>query len=545
VEQARDRDFKAMSVKGRAANSAKMTPKKMAEQIEKAVKHAKSFDGQVKRIKLLKAGKDYVQQIDQILEGYEFKAVTRKKEQERTDLSVWFASKQAAIDPLRDLSGLSEEELMAAQQEEIDRSEALAVMQADAAVRNYKSLTVEELMAVRDQLDMIEKMARREGALMVEGERRLLSLALDDIEAQTIAAKPEELPPESYASYAPKEKNKRGFKEFFAELRTMQSIVRFIDGIDNGPLAKNTIQKLNRAGAEGVARLRLEEERVVALFRAAYGINVEALRKDQINIPGIPVPLAKMERLTVALYWGTEISRRRIMDGYGWDQATVQRVLDTLDQTDWKFLTSVWEYVNSLYPEASKAHEEVHGVPLSKQPGLPIVTKYGVIQANYFPIKYNPHQSSRADQQAITETAKQITGRAGTRKATSSTKERVKGKVTMPVLLDFSITLGAHVNEVVGNITTQKAILDAGRILAHPRTQKVIVSRHGWVTYKALMSAMKDTRNGLAGPRGPTERIMVRVRNGATNVALGLNIGTVVKQLLRSEERRVGKECVA
>jgi hypothetical protein len=517
--------------KYRLLNSLQYTEaKKMAEQIEKAVKHAKSFDSKDKRIKLLKAGKDYIQQIDQILEGYEFKSVTRKKE--RQSLAAWFASKQAAIDPLRDLSGLSEEELMAAQQEEIDRSEAPAVMQADAAVRNYKSLTVEELMAVRDQLDMIEKMARREGALMVEGERRLLSLALDDIEAQAIAAKPEELPPESYASYAPKEKNKRGFKEFFVELRTMQSIVRFIDGIDNGPLAKNTIQKLNRAGAEGVARLRLEEERVVALFRAAYGINVEALRKDQINIPGIPVPLAKMERLTVALYWGTEISRRRIMDGYGWDQATVQRVLDTLDQTDWKFLTSVWDYVNSLYPEATKAHEEVHGVPLSKQPGLPIVTKYGVIQGDYFPIRYNPHQSSRADQQAITDTAKQITGRAGTRKATGSTKERVKGKVTMPVLLDFSITLGAHVNEVVGNIATQKAILDAGRIIAHPRTQKVIVSRHGWVTYKALMSAMRDTRNGLAGPRGPTERIMVRVRNGATNVALGLNIGTVIKQML-------------
>lgn len=506
--------------------------KKLAEKIEKAVKHAKSFDGKDKRARLSKAGPDYIQQIDQILEGYEFKPVTRKKEAERTSLREWFAAKQATLDPMRDLSGLSEEELMAAQLEEIERSDALAAMQADASVQNYKSLTVEELMAVSDQLDMIERMARKEGALLVDGERRLLSLALDDIEAQAIAATPKELPPESFASFAPKEKNKRGFKEFFVELRTMQSIVRFIDGIDGGPLAKNTIHKLNTAIANGTARLRLEEDRVVALFRAAYGINVDDLRKDQVRIPGIPVPLAKMERLTVALYMGTEISRKRLRDGYGWDDATLQSVINTLDQKDWAFVTSVWKYVNSLYPEAAKAHEEVHHVPLTKQPGLPIVTRFGVIQGDYFPISYNPHQSSRADQQALTETAKQITGRAGTRKATSSTKARVQGKVTMPVLLDFSITLGKHVNEVVGNITTQKAILDAGRIIAHPRTEKLIVSRHGRVTYNALMSAMKDTRNGLAAPNGPTQRIASRVRNGATNVALGLNIGTVVKQVL-------------
>jgi hypothetical protein len=506
--------------------------KKAAERVEKDVAYLKSFEKKDKRTKLAKAGLDYLDQMDQLLEGIELRKRPEKLLRERATLAEWFAAKQAEIDPTRDLTGLSEQDLMAAQQEEIDRSEALAAIQADASLRNYKSLTVEELSAVRDQADMIAKTASKHGALMVEGDRRLLNLAIDDIEAQAIIAQPKELPPESYASYDPKEKGKRENKEFFAELRTMQAIVRIIDGVDGGPLARNTTHKLNSAGADGVARLRLEEDRVVALFRAAYGTNLEVLRKDKITFPGIPVPLAKMERLTIALYWGTEISRRRIMDGYGWDQATVQNVLNSLDQADWQFVTSVWDYVNSLYPEATKAHEDVHGLPLSKQPGLPIVTRYGVIQGNYFPIKYNPHQSSRAEQQALTETAKQISGQAGTRKATGSTKERVKGKVTMPVLLDFSITLGMHVNEVVGNITTQKAVLDAGRILAHPRTQRIIVSRHGWVTYKALMSAMKDTRNGLAGPRGPSERIMVRVRNGATNVALGLNLGTVIKQML-------------
>jgi hypothetical protein len=291
--------------------------RKLADEIEKTVKYAKSFGGKDKRIRIGRAGSDYLQQIDQILDGYEFRPITKKREKERVELRDWFAAKQVILDPHYDPSGLSDDEKMAVEQERIDRSAALAAMQADANVRNYKSITAEELMAVRDQLDMIERTARRESTLLVEDERRSLNLAIDDIEAQAAIATPKELPPESYASYAPKEKNKRGIKQFFSEIRTMQAFVRVIDGIDNGPLARNTIHKLNTAGAIRQARMRLEEDKVVALFREAYGIDLKVLRQDQIRFPGIDVPLAKMERLTIALYWGTEISRKRIMDGYG------------------------------------------------------------------------------------------------------------------------------------------------------------------------------------------------------------------------------------
>lgn len=505
--------------------------KKMAEQIVKDVNYLKSFEKKAKRIKLAKAGQDYLEQMDQLLEGIELRKRTNKALNERASLAEWFAAKQSAMDPLRNTSGMTPEERMDAQIEEIERSNALAAMQQDASLRNYQSLTVEELSAVRDQADMIVLLARKEGKLLVEGERRSFLAAVGDVVAGIILAKPKKLPPESLASYAPKESGKRGRREYMAELRTPQAIIRMIDGKDNGPLAQYLLHRMNSAYGRKLARIREEEKRIVALYEAAYGKDLSKLRRDPIRIPGVEVPLAKMERLTVALYMGTEISRKRMRDGYGWDDNTLQAIIGTLDEKDWALVRSIWDYVNSLYPEANEAHQALHGLPLTKQPGIPIVTRFGVIDGSYFPLVYNPHQSSRAAQQALDKEAKQVAGRVGTRTASGFTKERVKGKVTLPVLLDFSVTLPRHVDEVVSSITTQKPLFDAGRILVHPEVEAAIVERHGRIIYNQLLNAMREARNGPELARLGAERALIRLRNGATIVGLGLNIKTAILQM--------------
>jgi hypothetical protein len=504
--------------------------RKTAESIEKTRAYMRSLEGKAKRIKIAKAGQDYLDQIDQILDEYEFRKRTDKVIRERTSLAQWFAEKQAQADPLRDTSGMTPEEVMAARQEEIERSDALAAMQREAGIRNYKSLTVEELLAVRDQAQMIERLAHQSGSLLVESERRSLKLAIEDVVAGIVAAKPDVLPAESYASFSPKETGKRGRREYMAELRTLQSLIRQIDGVDNGPLAKHILHKLNSAFGERIGRMRQEEKNIVKLYQDAYGANLSALRKDPIRFPGVAVPLSKMERLTVALNMGTEINRKRLIDGYGWDQSTLQAIINTLDQKDWAFVRSVWDYVNSLYPEANEAHLAVHGVPLNKQPGIPIVTRFGIIDGQYFPLKYNPHQSSRAAQQDLMSEAKRITGQVGTRKASSFTKERAKGRVNMPVLLDFSVVLPQHVDEVVASITTQKALLDAGRIIVAKDVEQAIVERHGRIHYKQITNALREARNGPEIARTAAERALVRLRNGATIVGLGLNMTTALLQ---------------
>lgn len=505
--------------------------RKLAETADKAVKRIKSYDTKPQRIKLATAGQDYLDQMDQLLEGYDFKKRTNKVLRERVSLAQWFAQKQSEMDPLFSREGMTPEELMRMQQEEIDRSDALAAMQREATVRNYVSLTVDELLSVRDQADMIARTARQVGSLMEEGERRSLRLAIDDIIARIAIAKPKKLPPESYATFAPKESAKRGRKEYMAELRTMQALVRMIDGMDNGPLAKNTLQKLNPAYSRRIARTREEEKRIVEIYREAFGDKLSDLRKGQMRFPGVEVPLSKLERLSVALNMGTEISRKRLRDGYGWDDATLQSIINSLSAKDWQFVTSMWTYINSLYPEANAAHIATHGVPLTKQDGIPIVTPFGVIEGQYFPLVYDPHRSSRAEQKALDAEAKQVAGRVGTRNASGFTKERVKGRVTMPVLLDFSIVVPRHVDQVVASITTQKALLDVGRVIVHPDVEQAIVERHGRLVYKQLLSALREARNGQETARLSAERALVRLRNGATIVGLGLNMKTAILQI--------------
>src|SRR5262249_34018875 len=137
----------------------------------------------------------------------------------------------------------SSAEQVAEAQEALERSAVLARLAEGAEAQNYKSLPVAEFLAVRDEADLIWRLATTKDRLIKEGERRRLSLAAEDIQAEIETNQPKLKPPEARESDAPGERLKRGGLKYFAMHRTLQSLARqFAGGKDNGVFWRHVVK---------------------------------------------------------------------------------------------------------------------------------------------------------------------------------------------------------------------------------------------------------------------------------------------------------------
>lgn len=520
--------------------------KKLAERIEKTRKHLLAYDSKTKLARLYAAGTDYADQMKGLLSDYQLRNESRKAESGRASRAVWLQAQMAGIDPFAaygDPTKTAQEQQVAAA-EAIERSTMLARLAEGVDATNYKSITVEELEAVRDEADLIWKLATLKDRLIKEGERRRLSLAGDDIAAEIEANQPNPKPPEPIETDTPGEKLKSGPKKYFAMHRTLQSLAhQFAGGKDGGVFWRYIVRPLNEAFSR-LSSLRKEMGADVAtLFSVYTKAEQERFYRDRRHFKGIGRSLTTQGRLAIALNWGNAKNRKRIMDAYGWDEAQVQEVLDSLDKRDWDFVQSVWNYMNEWFPEANRVHEAVHGAPMTKEDPIQVATRFGVYAGGYYPIKFDPMLSSKAGQRAVEADAQKQTGRVGVRTKEGFTKKRVSGKVTMPLRLSALDVISQHLDEVAKSIATEETLFDVGRILKQPQVEDAIVQRHGRQIYNTIVNQVVTAKFGMEGTSG----LLAHLRNGATVVGLSWKVATASLQVLGASNSivRVGSTWMA
>lgn len=512
--------------------------KKLAEQIEKTRKGLLRYGEKPAQTRLYAAGKDYAEQMQGLLSDYQLRNESKKAENKRASRAVWLQTQMVGVDPFAayaDPTKTAQEQMVAAA-EAIERSDMLARLAEGIEAQNYKSITVDELMAVKDEADLIYRLATLKDKLIKEGERRRLSLAAEDIAAEVYENQPNEKPPEPIETDTPGEKAKAGVKKYFAMHRTLQSMAhQFAGGKDGGVFWRYIVRPLNEAFSR-LSSLRKEMGADVSkLFGVYTKAEQERFYRDRRHFKGIGRPLTTQGRLAIALNWGNEKNRRRIMDAYGWDQAQVQEVLDSLDKRDWDFVQATWDYLDTWFPEANRVHEAVHGAPMTKEDASPIATRFGVYKGGYYPIKFDPMLSSKAGQRAVEADAKKQTGRVGVRTQEGFTKKRVSGKVTMPLRLSALDVISQHLDEVAKSIATEEVLFDVGRIIKQKSVEDAIVERHGRQTYNTIVNQIVTAKFGMEGTSG----LLAHLRNGATVVGLSWKVATASLQILGASNSAV------
>ena len=120
--------------------------------------------------------------------------------------------------------------------------------------------------------------------------------------------------------------------------------------------------------------------------------------------------LTRQEALVIALNTGNEGNLQRLLGGEGWTADQLKPVLESLSAQDWKVAQNIWDHFESYRPLIAEKEKRVFGKePEWVEPSPFEVTtadgKTVQVKGGYYPIKYDPAASVRAEEHADAEGA--------------------------------------------------------------------------------------------------------------------------------------------
>ena len=482
----------------------------MAAQVEvlKAVAYFKRFD---KRSKTLDP--EYYDQIAQMLERFSFvPSASLKSIDKQTSLATWIESQRdAGIEP--NIPPSLENELYR---------------------QNYKNMTVEEIRGLRDTIEQIEHLGRLKNKLLTAKDAREFAAIRNDIVA-------------SITNYAgDRQANNRtsntlsgqaldSVKKFWAAHIKAATWARIMDGgFDGGFLWEYIIRPANVAGDQ---EIQMRKEATQALTELIKPVLAQGKLggKGQF-FPSIDRSLNHEAVLAVALNMGNEGNQQRLLDGEGWTLSQIKPVLDTLTAADWQFVQSVWDHFESYRPLIAAKEKRVMG----KEPtwievrALQVQTRDGQdlnLRGGYYPIKYDPMASERAETQLEAEEAKKQLQSAYTSATTrrSFTKTRADAVKNRPLLYSLD-GIYQGVNEVIHDLAWHEWLIDTNRLIKDSKIAEVMREKYGAQVHQQFKSWLKDTAEGDRGAANAAEKSLGWIRQGVSVAGLGFNVMSALTQ---------------
>lgn len=477
---------------GRAAHEA-------VDEVDKGVRYLRKFAGPTS------LDPEYAEQIHALLGRFDLRRITNREADRRATLAKWVEAQQAlGFEPAIDEALLDE-----------------------AARKPYREMTVEQFRGLVDTVRNIEHLGRlKKKLLTAQGEREFAEAV--DTAAASIRANAKGKKPVKLESNTALDRAAEGVGEFFAMHRKVASLLREMDGFKDGGVLWELLMRPLNAASNAEASMR--EKATLALDKVFKKDIVTGLRQ-KLYIPEIGASLSKEGRLAVALNWGNADNRQRVMEGDGWAPQQVQAILNTLTKQEWDFVQGVWDYVDSFWPEIAAKEKRVSGVAPEKVVALPVETPFGSYRGGYYPIKYDPRRSSKAESHTLAETVKQsmqgLYTRATTRRG--HTKARVEEVTGRPVRKDLGVVF-EHVTQVAHDLQFHEYLIDANRLLRADAIDSAIREHYGPEVLRQLKNALTDIAAGDVPAQNTFERAVNHVRTGATIAGLGWNLTTALIQ---------------
>lgn len=480
------------------------------DEIDRGLRYLKKFDGDIKSLDA-----DYAEQIANLLERFDLrKGQSLKAVDKRTALAQWLATqREAGLEP-----------------------DIPAELENEAYRTSYKNLTVEEFRGLVDTVRQIEHLGRLKNKLLTAADQRSYQAARDEI-AAGIAEHAQGRQADTRTPTTNAGRALQGLKRFWAAHIKVATWARVMDGgKDGGPVWEYFMRSANERGdmettmrAEATARLAEIMAPVFALGKMGG--------KGQ-HFPSIRRSLNRESRIAIALNMGNEGNIQRLLGGEGWTRAQIGPVLQSLTAQEWQVVQAVWDHFESYRPQIAAKERRVYG----KEPAwvestpLSVTTADGqvlTLRGGYYPIKYDPAASQRAEQHADAEGAKRQMQGAYTTATTrrSFTKSRVEEVSGRPLLYTLSGMYGG-VNDVIHDLAWHEWLIDANRLLRSNTIDTVIREHYGPEVKQQFKSWVQDVAEGEKGSDAAVDQALSRLRQGVSAAGLGFNVVSALIQPL-------------
>lgn len=428
-----------------------------------------------------KASPEFLDQVDAILERYEFVKVPLRELRDRQALGEW-------LDSLSEEYGL-----------DIPVDASLL----DMHQVNYRQIPMDELRSVYDSVRAIVHAAR-----LMNGVRNdLEEMALDDAE-QMLVERAHESIPESKpmrltdSSMSMFDKIGEAISHADISLLRPERLMEWLDGGSTGPWHDFL---WNRAVDADNKRNELRGQVLPQLQALLDGMGKD--RKARLNekreIKALGESLTYYEMIGIALNTGNQSNLEKMMKGGLWfgeskkflHSEAVAEILGNLDEQDAALIQGMWDAVNSLWPDIAKIEQQRSGLEPVKVEAQPITVGGVELKGGYWPVVYDSRHSVQGEKQSDSNrSADQMFGanftKASTRKG--HTKERVQN-FSRPLQLDWRSVVSRHVDNVITDISHWEFVFQARRILARESVQKAVQTRIGDTAFRSLEGWLKYT----------------------------------------------------
>lgn len=397
---------------------------------------------------------------------------------------------------------------------------------------NLRELTVIDFDELVEVFKKIYKTGRREyeGNTFVneKGESLSFEEAEDIIMAEIKAEKENPL----YKKLAEKKwkKTKKEMGEWVADLALPEILIERMGQKTYDLLYKN----MDKAFAKKrllKAQAELELKKVMNIYdRETF----RKIRNDKIyeinKVDHKPVMVTKETLLTMALNWGTDSNRERVVETYGLDHRNIEKILfKYLNDKDWDFVEAVWKHINSYWPERNIVQNNLYGIPLGKVPGRKIILPDGrKINGMYYPIKYDAELTSKTKDREINDIIrKDMLGRTTFNIGMGSTKSRAQSSGGQYLRQDLDVYLD-YINESINHIAMRETTADIYKLLSRKDLAEAISQKYGVDAHRRLQRWASDCWHDPVDKLTKWEQRLNRLRHNFTMATMAYRTSTAL-----------------
>lgn len=456
--------------------------------------------------KIGKAGGQYLDQLNNILERFDFKKSTSLQELgKRSDLRAWVEEQKAqGYDPILPDKVLN-----------------------DAYRQSYKDMPNGEVKQVLDSIDIITHLAALKNKLIAGVEER----EFDGVKSNLINQLQKNFDIGEKAIVPRRVNESHLTQDSIAYQSRMEFIFRHADGGEAiGPfwreLFKPTVDAEN-AEHEMTKTKMADIDRIFRRYEQSERVN---WYRKKIFIPEIQGSLLKPNILMAALNLGNEYNRKALMDGYKWTDAQLEAVTKHLDSKDWETAQMIWDHLGTYKPDVGALEKKLNGREPEWVQSSPFTAqssdgKTTEMRGGYFPILFDRKLSWFQGMKETEGSLQEMFGGspASAMTKTGHTQTRI-GTAGKPLSLQFA-GLMSHMTDVIHDLTHREAIIDIKKIINDPEIRDGLRKALGDSDAAQLNPWLKRVAGvGSNDPYNPYESLLNSARGGATLANLGLKV---------------------
>lgn len=424
----------------------------------------------------------------------------------------------------------------------------------DAAVENAvgpKEITIEQVRALRDEVESLWYLAKRSRQMEVDGDlldreevQAELRARLDEIGIPSIA-------PGEGRAITEDEVKLSMMQSWRAAARRVESWVGAKDGNSSmGPFRKYIWNSI-KDQADGY---RTDKGMYLKKYRELLDPIAATLKPVKIAAPELGYTFGfdkggagKVELLHAILHTGNDGNKKKLLLGRKWATENADGTIDTtqwdtfiarmidegrLTKADFDFAQGVWDLMESMKPMAQKAHREVFGRYFDEVTATPFVTPFGAYAGGYVPAIADSRIVSDAKSRALAEEENSSMQLAFPATSKGFTKGRVD--YNKPLLLDLR-SLSQHIDKVLLFSHLEQPIRDVRRVLssksvAYALTRIDPSAFDGLLTPWLNRTARQQVETAVAGSNG-LMRFFSVVRQRAGMAAMFANVSNTAQQV--------------